>query len=778
MARVGTIRGVLLALLLVAVCAAGAEPKRVLILYSFGRRVAPFSEVAAAFRTTLVRQLNHGVVLYETSLDLAQFEAPVAEGAFADFLAQRFARRRLDLIVTIGAPAADFAARHRKRLFPAIPMLVVGLDKRFLPPEPLRTNSTVVTGKISFSGMVANILHILPKTKNIVVAIGSSPLERSWLAQMRRQFAPFIPRVRFIWFNRLPVEEMQRRAAALPAHSVILFGPLVRDAAGVPYEHYAALKRLRAAANAPIFGYFESQLGLGIVGGRLYQERAVGVRAARAAIRILRGEAPAAITPRVLVTALPRYDWRELRRWSIDEARLPAGSEVLYRAPSLWMRYKWHIIAAMTLGLAQALFILALLLNRRRLRIAQSDLHESEQRMRLAAEITKLGLWVWDIRDNAVWVSESSRALFGLAPAQSIDFERFLERLHPEDGESTRQAMQRCLEGEGHYAAQCRILLSEQGTRWIAMQGRVEFDRDGKPARLLGASIDITERKSAELEVQHQRRELAHVSRVGVMGELAASIAHELNQPLTAILSNAQAAQRLLARPPSDLQEIKDILADIVRDDKRAGEIIRRMRALVRKEAREWERVCINHVIQEVTKLLCDEALLRTVKIETRLERRPPTVVGDPIQLQQVLINLYVNAFEAMAQNVARSRELMVRSKTACSGGMILVTVTDNGPGVPADRLEKIFQPFYSSKQQGLGMGLAVSRTLIDAHGGRMWAAKNRPRGAKICIELPAQTTDKNRVSSGSPALLRTPEPGSDRATAAIRDDGQGQRSV
>lgn len=881
MAQLGTIRGALLALLLVAVSAAGAEPKRVLILDSFGRDVAPFSEVAAAFRTTLVQQLNHSVDLYETSLDLAQFGAPEAEGAFADFLAQRFAKRRFELIVTIGAPAANFAARRRERLFPRIPMLFVGVDQRLLPPEFLSTNSTVVTENVNLPGIVENILQILPKTKNIVVAIGNSPLERFWLAELRREFEPFTRRVRFTWFNQLSLEEMERRAAALPAHSVILFGFLVLDAAGAIYDHYQALKRLHAAANAPIFGYFESQLGLGILGGRLYQDRAVGVRAARAAIRILRGEAPAAIAPQFLATAWPRYDWRELQRWDIDEARLPPRSEVLYRAPSFWVHYKWYVIAATTVCLAQALFILALLLNRRRLRLAQSDLRESEQRMRLAAEATKLGLWVWDIRDNAVWASGSGRVLFGLSPTQPINFERFLELLHPDDRESTRQAIQCSLEGDGHYGAEYRIVLPERGTRWIATRGRVEFDSDGKPTRLLSVSIDITEpkraqekfrlavesspsaivmvddrdqivlmnaraeslfgytrqeligrpieilvpnrlrgdyaayhtqffaspqlqylgvgrdllarrkdgtefeveielnpldtedgvhvlaaivditeRKRAELEAQRHRQELAHVSRVSAMGELTASIAHELNQPLTAILSNAQAAQRLLARPQSDLQEIKDILQDIVSDDKRAGEIIRRIRALVRKDVRERERVCINRVIQEVIKFLYDEALLRNVRIGTHLERGLPAVSGDPIQLQQVLINLYMNAFDAMAENRTHSRELMVCSKTAHSG-RILVTVTDSGSGLPADRLEEIFQPFYSSKQQGLGMGLAVSRTLIEAHGGRMWAANNRPRGAKICIELPAQTMDKNRVSRDIPAPFRTREFGS-----------------
>jgi two-component system sensor kinase FixL len=253
---------------------------------------------------------------------------------------------------------------------------------------------------------------------------------------------------------------------------------------------------------------------------------------------------------------------------------------------------------------------------------------------------------------------------------------------------------------------------------------------------VLAALVDITERKRAESELQRNREELAHVTRVSTMGELAASLAHELNQPLTAILSNAQAAQRFLSVKPTDLDEIKDILKDIVEDNNRAGEVIHRMRALVKKEDLAFAALDIAGVVRDVIQLVHSDAILRNVRVSLEASPNLPSVRGDRVQLQQVVLNLLLNAFEAMKDTPTAEREALVRTEIT-GVNEVEVAVCDRGVGLTSDKLDKIFEPFFTTKKDGLGMGLSISRSIVDRHGGRLWAENNRDRGATFHVVLP-----------------------------------------
>ena len=245
---------------------------------------------------------------------------------------------------------------------------------------------------------------------------------------------------------------------------------------------------------------------------------------------------------------------------------------------------------------------------------------------------------------------------------------------------------------------------------------------------------DITERRRAELELQTQRTELAHLSRVALLGELSAAFAHELNQPLAAIMANARAGQRLIARKPPEADEVRNILEDIVADDRRAGEVIRRMQALLKRGELQLQPLDVNEVVHEVVELLHSELIRREVNIHTALAPALPRVPADRIQIQQVLLNLLFNACDAMADQPREGRSVSV--VTSGTLGAVRISVADQGTGIPEGNEERVFEPFFTSKRHGLGLGLAICRTIVAAHGGRLWAVNNADRGATFHLVL------------------------------------------
>jgi two-component system sensor kinase FixL len=276
--------------------------------------------------------------------------------------------------------------------------------------------------------------------------------------------------------------------------------------------------------------------------------------------------------------------------------------------------------------------------------------------------------------------------------------------------------------------------------RWLQTVKRPIIDADGTARQVLGASSDITQRRETEMQLKAQRAELAHVARISTMGELAASLAHELNQPLTAILSNAQAALRFLTGEPVDLDEVRDILQDIVADDNRASEVVRHIRALVKKEEPKFDALDVAALIREVIELARSDAIMHHVRVRVSLESENdlPPALGDKVQLQQVVLNLMLNAFDAMNDSPESDREVTLQ--VGLDGGKVIrVAVRDRGTGLRGDTMDKIFQPFYTTKPHGLGMGLSICRSIIEAQGGRLWAENNPGRGATFYFTIPVE---------------------------------------
>lgn len=308
----GWLRSIFLGLALLVSSAsqgAAAELKRVLLLHSFGPQFAPWDVVAARFKAELVSQSPIAIDIYEHSLDTARLTEPPDERAYVDYLRSLFATRKLDLMVALGAPAAQFFQRHRAELSPSTPLLITGIEQRNVREKLLGALDATVVVRFDTSEFIEHILRLLPDTTTIAVVIGASPVEKFWVGEMRRDFKKFEGRVQFEWLNELPLKELLGRVASMGPRTVLFYGTVRVDGAGVPHENDRVLSQLRAATNVPIFGYVDNDLGKGIVGGPLLSAHGLARQAAAVSIRIFRGDAPSSIVTPPLRLESPEYDW-------------------------------------------------------------------------------------------------------------------------------------------------------------------------------------------------------------------------------------------------------------------------------------------------------------------------------------------------------------------------------------------------------------------------------------------------------------------------------------
>jgi C4-dicarboxylate-specific signal transduction histidine kinase len=364
-----------------------------------------------------------------------------------------------------------------------------------------------------------------------------------------------------------------------------------------------------------------------------------------------------------------------------------------------------------------------------------AELRRSEALLAEAQKLSRTGSFGWKVSTGEVLWSEETFRIFRHDRTTKPTMELALQRVHPEDAALVKQTIERASQGGKDFEHECRLLMPEGSLKYAHVVAHAVRDEAGS-VEFVGAVMDVTERKQAEEALRKVQGELAHVTRVMTMGELAASIAHEINQPLAGVTTNGNAGLRWLARDPPNLAEARACLQRIVRDGHRASEVIARMRTFVRKAAPQTARLVINDVIAEVLALADGELRRHGVALHTDLAADLPPVRADRIQLQQVLLNLLLNGMEAMRGVTDRPRVLLVRSRKDGSDG-VLAAVQDAGMGIAPQDLERVFTAFYTTKPAGLGLGLAISRAIIEANGGRLWATPNVGPGVTLQFTLP-----------------------------------------
>jgi len=428
-----------------------------------------------------------------------------------------------------------------------------------------------------------------------------------------------------------------------------------------------------------------------------------------------------------------QLDWNQVQRWGIDPTLIPPDALIQFKRPTLWETYRIQILWITLVIALQAALITALLIERRSRQRTASALQESEERMGLAARAAGLSVWAWDVARDLFWTSARFRQRKDLPGGQPVRFGQVIDIVHPADRDSFNLAVQRAVSSGSELDVEYRVIQPDGEVRWFAARGSGTVN--GSDRRLTGVTLDITSRKSAELQAAKDRSALTHLTRVSTLGQLSASIAHQLNQPLAAILGNAEVAAKMVGQLHPDLAEVQAICEDIVKEDNRAAAVIRRLTALYKRGDVKLAPLDLNELVSETLELVRSEMLTRHVVVVAQLAASLSPVDGDRVQLQQMLLNLVLNAADAMSDIETEQRRLVVR--TEIEGPNVRLDVVDNGSGIPPESLKDVFDAFWTTKAGGTGVGLTICQSIVTAHRGRLTVQNNPGAGACFSATWP-----------------------------------------
>jgi PAS domain S-box-containing protein len=720
--------------------------QRVLVIFSDERLLPANVIVDEAMHATFAADGGNRFELHSEFLDVARFPGEEQRLRQRDFFREKYRERPPDVVIAVGGDAFAFMTEHRSELFAGAPIVYCSVAGDPHPKNLRDSTIADVPVPATAARTLETILRLQPDTSRVAIISGSGPRDLKYAEVFRDDLATFGNRVAITWLTNHSMEELRGELSRLPDHTVVLYLTMFQDATGRVFRPRQALDAFAPASRVPIYGYYETYLGHGVVGGFVVPFEEIGQNAAQLAIRILKGENAQTASRSESYQPVPMFDWRQLQRWRISEKLLPPGSVIRFKGTTYWERNQRLIITALSLCILEALLIVALLAQLRRRRLAEATLRENEQRMSLAVDAANFGIWIRDLARNEIWASDKWRRLVGFGPSERLEFERILKRLHPDDREMVRQIFEEALADGGTYDTEFRVMLPDGEMRWISSHGQIELDTSGRPVRLRGASRDVTAGKQAEQETVRLRQEVAHVGRVSMMGQLASALAHEINQPLGAILRNAEAAELFLDNASPDLDEIRAIVADIRKDDQRAGSVIDRMRGLLKRQPLDTRALDVGELANEVRALVRADAAERQVKLEVNVPPDLPRVRGDRVHLQQVLLNLILNGMDAIDGASPDNRRISITARLAAARN-VEIAVSDTGSGIPRDKVQHVFESFFTTKPSGMGMGLPISRTIIEAHGGRIWAENNNNGGGatfRFTLPLAEQAAAKS----------------------------------
>jgi signal transduction histidine kinase len=712
--------------------AVAGETHDVMVLYSNDRLLPANVEGDRGLRAAVTGVRGGRVELFDEYLDEPRFGGASYEQTVATYLRDKYASRPPEIVMVGGEAALAFVLRNRMQLFPSAPVVHMGVSRSFL--QSIQNKPTDLIGvpiEYDFSGTIDQALRWHPLARKLVVVTGASAFDRTSETRLRGESARLAGRATVEFLAGLPSAEVLHRLGELGRDAIVFTPGYFQDGAGRAFTPRESVELITAASAAPVYGPFNTFIGTGVVGGRMPTYESMGRQGGLIVNALIAGSAPGALKlPEIMATDL-HVDWRQAQRWGIDEAKIPKDAILYFRAPSLWDAYRKEVIAGGTAILLLAGLSILLLTERRSLKRTTAALKASEQRMTLAARAARLAMWTWNVANDRISV-EPLQPLFQPAGHTPINFADALAAVHPADRDEIKRTVQEALAANHELDMEYRTMQQDGEARWLAVRGRPD---SGNSRQWLGVVLDITDRKQAQLQAEQDRTALRHMTRVSMLGQMSAAIAHQLNQPLAAILANAEAAQQVLRQEPVDLVEIKEICDDIVTQDQRAADVIRRLSALFKRNEMQIQQVDLHALLAETIELVHTNLITDRITLTTQLTEGPHAVYGDRIQLQQVLLNLIMNAADAMRRIPIVMRQLMIC--TEATAAEVLLRVTDHGPGIAPENLTKVFEPFWSAKPAGMGIGLAICQSIVGAHHGTLTVANNPDGGATFSVVFP-----------------------------------------
>jgi len=595
------------------------HPTRVLVLYQQQAETQPMLEFTQQLRLTITKELGSPVEFYQEALDFDRFAGREQSSPLVDYFNDKYRRFGIDIVVPVGGRALRFAVDQLGRVLPNVPIVFALCAAPQTDPAAQPAN---VTGRLDSASRFGPTLwmarRLQPDAQRIVVVGGAGPADSATVSAAVSAAATLRDSLELTVLQGLSLDVLLARLRQIPRRSIVIFANYRYDARGQAFEPLDIVGSIARAASAPMYTQLGSYVDEGVVGGSVLRFDDEGLRTGRLVVRVLRRRAGERMPPVEPIAKSFVADWRQLRRWGLSEKRLPPGTEVVFREPTLWERHRAVVLVALGVIIAELLLTGGLLAERRQRKRAQAMAEEQHRR------------------------------------------------------------------------------------------------------------------------ADETRRHVAHMGRVALVGELAATMSHELRQPLAAIRANAETGARLLTRSTGQFGEderglCEEIFSEIVADDLLASDIITRVRALVRKEELPQQPVDLNEVCRTSERLVQHDALTRGIDIILSLDPRIPPVTGDPIQLQQVVLNLILNALDACA--VSTNPRIVVG--TVARGHEVEVSVRDNGPGLPEDVRPHLFESFFTTKSQGLGLGLVIVQSIVERHHGQVRAENGEQGGAIFRVVLP-----------------------------------------
>ena len=627
----------LAALVAVSLCASApratsqdaARPTRVLVLYQQLAETQPMLEFAQGLRASITRELAAPVEFYQEALDFDRFANLEQSSPLGDYLDDKYRRFGIDVVVPVGGRALKFAVDQLGRVLPNVPIVFALCAEPQTDPAAQPAN---VTGRIAAASRFAPTLwmarRLQPDAERVVVIGGAGPADSVSVAAAVSAAASLGDSLELAVLQGLSLDELLPRLRQLPPRTIAIFANYRLDGRGHVFEPLDIVGSIAHAAPAPMYVQLGSYVGEGVLGGSVLRFDDEAVRTGRLVVRVLRRRPGEPMPPVEPIAKSFVADWRQLQRWGLSEARLPPGTQVVFREPTLWQRYRTVVLVTAGVIAAELLLIGSLLVERRRRKRAQLVAEEQQRR------------------------------------------------------------------------------------------------------------------------VDETRRQVAHMGRVALVGELAATMSHDLRQPLAAIRMNAEAGARIVSRATGEFADDEreicgEIFEEIVADNVLASDIITRVRALVRREESPQQPVDLNEICRTSARLLQNDAQARHAEISLALDPGLPAVTGDPVQFQQVVLNLAVNALDASAASTTPQ----VAISTAARDTEVEVAVRDNGPGMPAEVQQHLFESFYTTKPHGLGLGLPIVQSIIDRHHGRVRAENAEQGGAVFRVTLPVSRSAREESS-------------------------------